>query len=916
VVFPQTPRETDVDLFLNNGWIRINNDVYARDGVTIRHGRTDESSRAAPSTCQLTINNRSGNYSPRNPTGLYYGSIGRNTPLQLAVVKDRDLFTRTALSSWGSTDTGTAWNITEGFGGSVLPSDWNVASGKGTMSVPAVGHRMSYLPSRLYRDVDVTVTVSLAFTDVLGGDLAAGNIALRGLDVDNYYLIFLLIHADETITIYLYKQVGGSFTYLETSGIIPGLTHSSAQALQVRARIVGETLLAKAWPAAVAEPWGWDVITNDTDLPDPGWVGMRSEILSGNTNTTPVVFSYDNLRVSVPRFTGEVSAWPQRWDISGNDVYVPIEAAGVKRRLGQGTLPVKSAMLRDTLALPNPPVAYWPCEEGKDGRSFTSAIGGPSMFLDGTADLAANTSFVAAKPLPTMDIGTWRGRVPTYTAVGGSATLTFLMNFPSSEPSGSDSLPIITLLTTGSAPQWEIKYKTGGLLSIEVWTPSGTNLYASSSVGFGLLDTSRLWTLILTQNGANVDWQLIALTPNVTFSTTFTGTAPGLTLGAVTTVIVDQFKVFKGVSLGHIMVRTGSTNIFDHENGLNAYRNETAGTRMLRLNTDEGYTFNWRGAQTGGDFSVGTALVGPQKVKTFLELVEEAAEVDMGSLYDSRAYPTLEYRPRSHAYNQDPALTLDYIAGQVTSLEPIDDDQQTRNDIIVSREDGGSFELFLSSGRMSVLDTDQGGAGIYSDSVTLNANLDDQLRDIAGWRLAQGTVDEPRYPLIGINLANPNTVALDNVAMSVYIDDQIIINNPKVGQTPDAIRQLVRGYTENINVFEHTIEFNCTPAATYRLLQADTAGIRKADSATSTLASGVTSTATSLSVAFTGARWTTSGGDMPLDLEMGGERISVTAVSGTTSPQTFTVTRSVNSVVKAQTAGTPIRLFRPARVGL
>jgi hypothetical protein len=35
-------------------------------------------------------------------------------------------------------------------------------------------------------------------------------------------------------------------------------------------------------------------------------------------------------------------------------------------------------------------------------------------------------------------------------------------------------------------------------------------------------------------------------------------------------------------------------------------------------------------------------------------------------------------------------------------------------------------------------------------------------------------------------------------------------------------------------------------------------------------------------------------------------------VSGASSPQTFTVTRSVNGVVKAQLAGAAISLFAPA----
>jgi hypothetical protein len=82
----------------------------------------------------------------------------------------------------------------------------------------------------------------------------------------------------------------------------------------------------------------------------------------------------------------------------------------------------------------------------------------------------------------------------------------------------------------------------------------------------------------------------------------------------------------------------------------------------------------------------------------------------------------------------------------------------------------------------------------------------------------------------------------------------------------------------------------------------------------SALAAGVSSSATSLSVSTTNPGsplWTTSAGDLPFDILVAGERMTVTAISGASSPQAFTVVRSVNSVVKAQTAGAPLTLFYP-----
>jgi len=56
--------------------------------------------------------------------------------------------------------------------------------------------------------------------------------------------------------------------------------------------------------------------------------------------------------------------------------------------------------------------------------------------------------------------------------------------------------------------------------------------------------------------------------------------------------------------------------------------------------------------------------------------------------------------------------------------------------------------------------------------------------------------------------------------------------------------------------------------------------------------------------------------EFPFDIRVGGEVMTVTRVAGDTSPQTFTVTRAVNGVVKAQTAGTAVELAHPYYIAL
>ena len=62
--------------------------------------------------------------------------------------------------------------------------------------------------------------------------------------------------------------------------------------------------------------------------------------------------------------------------------------------------------------------------------------------------------------------------------------------------------------------------------------------------------------------------------------------------------------------------------------------------------------------------------------------------------------------------------------------------------------------------------------------------------------------------------------------------------------------------------------------------------------------------------------WSTAGGDVPFGIGVNGEQMTVTAVSGSSSPQDFTVTRSVNGVTLAHQAGEAITLFTPPIVAL
>ena len=79
------PLDIRTDLQLGGVWTDVSGDVYVRDPKQISRGRRDQGSAADPSSLSLTLNNRSGRYSPRNAMSPLYGQIGRNTPVRVSV---------------------------------------------------------------------------------------------------------------------------------------------------------------------------------------------------------------------------------------------------------------------------------------------------------------------------------------------------------------------------------------------------------------------------------------------------------------------------------------------------------------------------------------------------------------------------------------------------------------------------------------------------------------------------------------------------------------------------------------------------------------------------------------------------------------------------------------------------------------
>jgi hypothetical protein len=908
VSFPKTARDLAVELFLAGGWMDITNDVLTRDKIRITRGRPNEASNIPPSTLNLTLNNRFGRYSPRNPTGPYYGTFGRNTPVRVAVRTERDTFTRTVSGGWGSSDTGGAWT-TDG-----NASQFSVSGGVGKMSVAgSATFDYAFLGGSVYRDVDVSATVTMPFATVLGGNVEPAILMASGLTYNDYFMAQTAVSPAGAVSVQI---VHLDATVVAPSVTVSGLTYTG-QALKARFQVEGQTLRAKIWDGTLPEPYAWTVEGRTDRLAGraAGWVGIRSGVSVGNTNTLPIVFSYDNLEVRSNRFAGEVSFWPQQWDITGADVYTPIQAAGILRRLGQGKSALKSTYRRGNETLSPRPLVYFPVEEGNAATSIASGIVGSPMIVDGPTQFAANSDFVGSAPIAKVNGASWAAAVRGAPNTGVIQTI-FLLSVPSTGETAEAAL--IRVNSSGSAPFWDLIYTVGGGFRVKVYDANSALIIDSGPIVFNLDGRPVQVALGLTQNGANVDWSLTTLKPGDPAGTAASGTVTGRTVGALTGIIVSPYKQVTGSAIGHIMARNYSLSIFNLGSQLAAYAGETAASRIVRLCAENNIPTSdiWNGKIT-------SARLGPQRRDTLLNLLTETVAADMGDLYESRSTLGLVFRARSSLYNQTPALALDYSAGHISPpFQPVDDDQALRNDVTVTRTNGSSSQATQTTGPLAVTNPASGnGVGRYDAAVTLNLAGDVQVPDAATWLLHMGTVDEARYPTIPINLtklAGKYSAALDRAALSVDIDDRVTIDNPPKWMDPAKISQIARGYTEEIvGGFIHTLTFNASPESPYQVLVLDSPSLGKIDSSSSTVAApGLTTTGTSLIVASTAELWTTDPAQMPIPITVAGEDMTVTAITSATSPQTFTVTRSVNGVVKTHSAGEQVHLTRDATIAL
>jgi hypothetical protein len=299
-----------------------------------------------------------------------------------------------------------------------------------------------------------------------------------------------------------------------------------------------------------------------------------------------------------------------------------------------------------------------------------------------------------------------------------------------------------------------------------------------------------------------------------------------------------------------------------------------------------------------------------------VDLLREAANSDEGVLFELRDVAGFGYRSGRSLCAQDPRVVLDYANAEMDQIEPTDDDQAVRNDVTITRDGGASSRATQTTGSLG---TD--AVGIYDTSDTLSLGWDDQADDHAWWRVHVGTVDETRFPQLGVRLENPRIAAdtaLTTALLDMEVGECLTVQNPPVWLPATDIREVAQGSTETLSKFGYMIVWNCTPASVYDVPVLATTTATDGDrlgSGFTTLTTGIDASVASFPISTTDGAplWSTTASGYPV--WVGGEEMTVTSITGGSSPQTANVVRGVNGIQIAHPAGTPFDVT-PTYLGL
>ena len=886
-----------------------------------------------PKTGATTANgiqclNTDGALTPMLPTSEYYPYVDAGTPLQFLVRPDSspvyyDMWSRTLSGAVGTADSGHTYST-------VGVADMSVSAGTLKINGTALNQVRRVTSTYSTQDVDVVWDSSVSAT-ALGSALVSAA-ALRYVDVSNMLWAHCEFLPGGTIQVKGSRFVAGVMTGLGQA-VVPGLTYSPGTMIRTRCQLQGSQMRIRAWLASDPEPDVWHVDLVQTAYLAAGRVGFATWVQASSANTLPVTFTIDNTSAT-PGFVSPLDGYitdvqPQFLPQADGSTWstVMISAGGVSSITERNESPAYSPLRRSVQQSVPAPIAYWPLEDAEGSVSGASAFpGGPKMVVTGPAVFAfaqdvpedVYQSRWGTKPMVSLAAGAriaapvTRSTVQTEWAVSLSNQM-----FVPDVPAVSEIRVLQWQTQGGTHARWAFVATDLGydVRAYNDTTGASTNVISTVFGSYGILVSYAIEAM---QNGGNIDVTLF-VDGNVIGSGSIAGT-----LAAVSQISAnpDRSNTTNSVTVPGLKFVVGHIRIVEETSGLDlpyytdpatgitvradrAWYLEAAHSRVKRLCAEERVPCTILGAPATTGF---TQLNG-QRDGAFTDLISQAAESESGSLLYESGFG-YAYLARSARYSPPVALSIDLA----TYARSADTDQ---GDILVPQLDSRAPNLWTvqrhlgSTGSYAAPIEYRKRRGTIGQEVTVDVLTDAELDGHAAWRvhLAVDALDA-YYPAVPLDLAaNPDLIT---AWLACRPGSRVQrLNQPTIAGL-GVVDQLIDGWSETIGPRTWQVSIAASPAKVWDVAVADQP-LGKADTDGTTIRAA-NATATSLLVdVLAGPRWTTDPAQMPLLISLGtGEEIRVTAISGTSNPQTWTAVRSLNGVVRAVPADTPARLTLPA----
>jgi hypothetical protein len=596
--------------------------------------------------------------------------------------------------------------------------------------------------------------------------------------------------------------------------------------------------------------------------------------------------------------------------------WVDVSAGGTLERVNQWAANIRSPFYIYNTSIASAPLAgYWPLEDARGTtRAFTPVQGASSGPV---TNLAFESQYRPAGSDPVADVNA----SPTATEgffIPGAATSTsgwqisWIQKFTSFD--AAETYPLL-LWRTSNGVDWSLIFSAGN------WVLIGSNGFSEVvPATVNLADAGWiLWNVEARYSAGTTNIQATYTIENAlgagtsgVFGDTYSGVTGSLEKWLTTGLTIAD------MSLGHVLGMNVDKSVEDlgSDNRANALAGRPLEPVEFRFTSILG---TYLGLPV--DYSPGatpSTIMGVQRSGSLPDILAEIAASDDALVFDDRQNSTVFMMLRSARYSQTP-IRIDVSELPFPPSES-DDDANVWNVSKLVQPDNAEHSARDDTSPRGTQPPPNGiGERIQPP---LKVNIADLaifggMAQHANWWLKRGTVDEPRYPKVVINLA-----ALDasRVAALEQIDIGSVIEI--TGYRENVIRLHVLGYSESIGwPNARTLTLNCAPDVQFALGKWNS-DASLWDLETSTLAAPAAPTDTTLTLAMTADEaWSNTS---PYDLIIAGERIGVpvggmgarTGAPGAYQQILTGAVRSKNGIRKFLSVGDSVNVATPGRWGL